>query len=135
MQKELIRKYYEEGLKVDEIQNELNKKFGEQAYKSSTIYKYIEQLKLGCFEEKDSQYNGFRVDEQLLFRIQQEINENKFFSVRSLANKLNVSTSTIHRYLTEELHLVYKHTKWVPHSLDSEQKNKGWNNLWSFFNS
>ena len=44
MQKELIRKYTEEGLKVDEIQNELNKKFGEQAYKSRTIYKYIKQV-------------------------------------------------------------------------------------------
>ena len=103
----------------------MHKQFGLHAYKRSTIYKYIQEVKLECFEPEESSYNGERIDEQLLTRIQQEIGQDKYFSVRSLAQKLNVNPHIIHRYLTQELHYVYKHSKWVPHSFNSSQKKKG----------
>ena len=125
MQKEVIRKCAEEGQSFDEIQNELQIQFGQQAYKRSNIYKYMKAVKLGCFEAEDSLYNGKRIDEQLLTRIQQEIEEGQIFSVRSLARKLNTNPTIIYRYLREELHYIYKHTKWIPHSLNSLQKKRG----------
>ena len=45
-----------------------------------------------------------------------------FFSVRSLAHKLRCSSNLVYRYLTQYLHLVFKHTRWVPHSLNETQK-------------
>ena len=64
------------------------------------------------------------INEQLLITIQQEIDKNEFFSVRSLAHNLNCHPSLIYRYITEQLGLVFKHTRWIPHSLNFEQQNQ-----------
>lgn len=124
MQKELIIQLAREGHGYDEIQKELQNQFGQYAYKQNAIYKYMRQVKLGCFEAEVSSFNGERIDEQLLTRILQVIEENPFFSVRSIAMRLNVTPSIIHRYLTQELNYVYTHSRWVPHSLNSSQKKK-----------
>ena len=49
MQHELIMKLF---LNCMEIQKELDKKFGEQAYKQRTIYKHLEKLRLGLPQGK-----------------------------------------------------------------------------------
>ena len=123
MQKDVIRKMVQEKHGYAEIEKELQKQFGEQAYKRTTIYQIIQETKLGFPQAQESSNNENHIDRQLLITIQREIAENPFFSVCSLAQKLKVPPSTLYRYLTNELHLVYKHTRWVPHLLNSDQKN------------
>ena len=124
MQDELIKKLFLEGQNCMEIQKELDRKFGEQAYKQRTIYKHLEKLKLGLPQGKQLSPFENHIDEQLLITIQQEVGKNEFFSVRSLAHKLNVAPTLIYRYLSKYLHLVFKHTKWIPHQLNSSQKKE-----------
>ena len=124
MQKDLIQNLYQEGKGFDEIQKELKKQFGEHAYKTTAIYKHIREAKLGPSEEEQIEHHGNLPDDQLLIRISQEVENNEFFSVRSLAKKLNSQPSLIYRYLTQYLGLVFKNTRWIPHSLNFLQKNE-----------
>ena len=118
MQQEVIKEMVLKNQKFKEIQKELEKKFGEQALKKTAIYNYIAKAKLGLPMIKDPTHSGNTIDEQLLITIRQEIEKNQFFSVRSLAYTLHCSPSLIYRYITNELHLVFKTTRWIPHSLD-----------------
>ena len=114
MQKNVIRKMVQQNQKYDEIQKELNKQFGEHALKRNTVYKTMQEVKLGLFRKEEHSKPEKPYDEQLLITIQREIEKKEFYSVRSLAHKLHSQPSLIHRYLTERLHVVYQHTRWIP---------------------
>ena len=122
MQKDVIREMVAENQKFPEIQNRLQKEFGEQALKRSSIYEVMREQKFPSSPKKDSSTHKRQYDEELLIIIQQEIDKEEFFSVRSLAQKLKCQPSLIHRYLHERLNLVFKKTKLVPHFLSSTQK-------------
>ena len=122
MQQDVIKEMVEQNQKFPEIQNALIVKFGEQALGKSSIYEYIKRAKLGLPMVQESHNSGTKIDEQLLITIQQEVQKSQFFSVRSLAHKLNCCPNLVYRYLTDELHLVFKKTKWIPHSLNFSQK-------------
>lgn len=124
MQEDVIQELFEEKKGYKEIQEELKKQFGEHAFKQSTVYKYLKKAKLGLPLKDHSAYHENQEDEQLLITIQQEIAKSPFFSVRSLAHNLKIQPSLVHRYLTQYLHLVFKHTRWVPHSLNFVQKKE-----------
>ena len=53
MQHELIKKLFLEGRNCMEIQKELDKKFGEQAYKQRAIYKHLENSGLAFHRENN----------------------------------------------------------------------------------
>ena len=79
MQKNVIRNLCKEGQGFDEIQKQLDKKFGEQAYKRTTIYSVMQEVKLDLPPEEESSHHEYPIDEQLLYVIQQEIEKNEFF--------------------------------------------------------
>ena len=97
IQKNVIRNLFVEGQGYDEIQKQLNKKFGEQAYKRTTIYSVIQEAKLDLPPKEESSHHEYPIDEQLLYIIQQEIEKNECFSVRSLSHKLRSSSNLASR--------------------------------------
>lgn len=121
-----IKRMAKEGRKRLEIERELHEIYGEQAYKRSAIYKYIQETKFGCPEEEESNnepnYNENRIDEQLLISIQKEVEKEGLYSVRSLAWKVKAPPSVVHRYLRNYLNYIFRPTRYVPHLLDSSQK-------------
>ena len=126
-QRKIIFDLYWEGKSFDEISDELKKQFGESAYMRSAIYKWIQRAKLSQYPEEEDpmeENKENRIDEQLLVIISQTLEEDPNSSVRSIARHLNESHSTVYRYLTIHLGLVYKHTRWLPHKLDNSQLQK-----------
>ena len=101
MQDELIKKLFQQDYNCKEIQKELKIHFGEDAYKQRTIYKHLEKVRLDLPLRKQPYPLENRYDFQIIKRVQEEVNKSPFFSVRSLAHKLNLPSSLIHRYLTE----------------------------------
>ena len=123
-QKDFIISLAQEGLSFTEIQNKANEEYGRHAFKRSYIYKLMQEVKLGVTHEEEGDKPGRKPDEQLLIRIVQVLEEKPYFTVRRIADKLKENPSTIYRYLTQYLGMVYKFTKWIPHLLNSEQKQK-----------
>lgn len=121
-QKEYIFKLTEQGKKPDEIKQFLEKRFGEEAYHRSTIYKWHGQAKIGVSIENNNDRPGNKLDDQLLIRVQQVLEEEPFSSTRSIADKLKENNVTIYRYLTKYLHKVFKSSRWIPHFLTNAQK-------------
>ena len=128
-QRKLIVEMYEKDASPEQIKNELDIQFGLHAYSISTVYRKIDLLKCGVNILDNEDRPGRPIDEQLLARIDQIIEEEPFSSIRYIANILNSSESTVYRYVTMYLHKIYKHTRWVPHMLSPEQKMRRVNDL------
>ena len=111
MQQDLIKEMVDAHQKYPEIKRELDKQFGEHALKKTAIYSWMEKAKLGLPMSKDSSHVGNPIDEQLLITIRKEIEKNEYFSICSLADKIHCYPNLIYRYLTNELDLVFKHTR------------------------
>ena len=126
-QKEMIIDFYKDGLDHEQISELLQIKFGESAYKSSTIYKWMKEAKQNLPLAKQTlseKKEKISYDEQLLKRIQEILKEEPFSSIRSIASKINAPKSTVYRYMKDHLHYVYRHTRWLPHFLTNQQKLK-----------
>ena len=125
-QKDIIINLYKQGCNHQQISDILKMKFGESTYKPSTIYKWMKEAKFNlplANRRLDEEEAKNAIDEQLLLRIQQILEDEPFSSIRSIASVLNAPKSTIHRYMTVHLKLVYRHTRWLPHFLNNDQKN------------
>ena len=102
-QRKMIFNLHWEGKSFDEISNELKKQFGECVYKLSGIYKWIQRAKVSqCPEGEDGieENNEKRIDEQLLKRISETLEDNPNSLVISITRDFNESHSTVYRYLT-----------------------------------
>lgn len=121
-QRKLIVEMHEKNATPEQIKNELDIQFGLHAYSISTVYRKVGLLKCGKNILEDEERPGRSIDEQLLYKIDQIIEEEPFASIRYIAHILNSSESTVYRYVTLYLHKIYKHTRWIPHTLTSEQK-------------
>ena len=121
-QRERIYELTRDGYEADQIEQQLQIEFGMQAYCTKIVYKWMARCKLGFeFDEKHEKPDP-KLDDQLLTRIIQIIDDQPFSSTRYIAQLLNEDNSTIWRYLTKNLGLVYKQSKWLPHVLNCEQK-------------
>ena len=123
-QRLLIEELVKIGLLPKKIQKKLDKRFGESELKDSAMYKWIRIAKLNFPVDEKPYRPGRHIDEQLLFRIQEEHLKNQFSSVRSIAHTLKAPISTVYHYMTDYLGLVFRHTRWVPHILSDDQKLK-----------
>ena len=121
-QVQFIHKLAAEGLKEHEIEIKLHEQFGNEAFKKTAIYKHMDLEHLGFKEDEKEPRTQNRVDTQLLNSIQQALFKEPYSTIRSIADKLKVSVTTTWRYVHIHLGYVYKHTRWVPHILNDEQK-------------
>lgn len=117
----MIKEMAAQGHTAKEIQNALEIQFGKEAFKHTAIYKYINEQRFGAPDIKEEDKPDYGYDFELQNTIQREINEFPFSSVRSIADNINCPPSTVYRYLTVYMGLVFKHTRWVPHKLTIEQ--------------
>lgn len=115
MQKEYIFELTKEGKKPNEIQQLLQQRFGQEAYCRSTVYKWSAQARIGVDLDDNGEKRGTKPDEQLLYQIEQVLDEEPFSSTRSIADILNVNNVIVYRYMTIYLHKVFKASRWVPH--------------------
>jgi histone-lysine N-methyltransferase SETMAR len=120
----MILDLHAKGLNAKQILPILKDEFGKHAYSLASIYNWLVKARLGQQSVDDAERSGRPLDEQLLTRIQEMLDEHPFSSVRSISRTLNSPSTTIWRYLTHHLGLVYKHSKWVPHMLSADQKQK-----------
>lgn len=123
-QREYIFNLTKDGKSPGEIQNFLHEQFGKQALSRTTVYKWAGQAKLGFSITNEREHPGPKPDEILCLRIQQILEEKPYSSLRSIGDELNETNVTIYRYMTKYLHKVFKASKWVPHSLNLDQKKK-----------
>lgn len=117
-----IKDHFEQGEHAVEIKEKLDIQFGREVYSISTVYRKIALLKCGQTSLEDAPRAGRSIDEQLLKRISDVLEEEPYSSLRYIANILNSNESTIYRYITLYLHKKYVHTRWIPHSLNDAQK-------------
>lgn len=82
-----------------------------QAYCIQTVYKWITRCILGFEFGEKHEKPGPKPDDQLLTRIIQILDDRPFSSTRYVAQLPNEDNSTIWRYLTKNLGLVYKQSK------------------------
>ena len=121
-QEEKIKELAKTGMKKKDIELKLHELYGTSSVKSSTIYKYIAEAKFSPEALEKHEKPGPERDFQLLTRIQEVLDELPFTSSHVIADTLHETQSIVYRYLTNELGLVYKHSSWIPHNLDFQQK-------------
>lgn len=121
-QRETIKKLTQNGQKEEQIENFLHKEWGNHAFHTSTIYKWMERTKTSPNDLEDQTREGRPIDEQLLNVIDQTLKDEPFSTIRSIAQTVNSNPATVYRYVTEYLKRIYRHTRWVPHTLTNEQK-------------
>ena len=121
-QKEKIKELAKKGMKKKEIEQELHVLYGTCSFKPPTIYKYIRETKFSPEALEKHEKPGPTIDFQLLYRIQNVLAEKPFASSYIIADILNETQSIVYRYLTNSLRLVYKHSLWIPHELNFQQK-------------
>ena len=114
----IIKEMTEKKHSFDEIKQTLHQKFGESAYKDSTIYEKMRLVRCNQNITERKQYESDRID----LYLDQIMNPNLFHkfpfaSVRMIALDVKRPPVTVYRYLTQALHLKYKHTHWLPHKL------------------
>jgi len=135
-QREKLIELSKSGLSPKEIQEQLKDEYGKHAYSISAIYKWHSRTVTGHTDSKERDKPGKKPDEQLLVRIEQELEAEPFTLVRMISHKLGETPSIVWRYMTQELKLVFKTSRWVPHMLTNEQKKKkGWKNQKHFMTS
>lgn len=123
-QRNFICKLANEGEKPKNIEELLQRRFGEEALKRSEVYRWAGLAKLGYDPNYEKEKPGPKPDEQLLKRIEEILDEEPFASLHYIAELLNENTTIIYRYLTQFLHKVYKSSRWLPHELTQQQKLK-----------
>ena len=123
-QRNYICKLANEGKKPKNIEELLQKCFGEEELKRSEVYRLAGLARFGYDPNYKKETPGSKPDEQLLKRIKEILDEEPFASLRYIAELLNENMTIIYRYLTQFLHKVYKPSKWLPHELTQQQKLK-----------
>ena len=121
-QRNFIKDHHEMGESPEQIKEKLDIEFGKQAYSISSVYRIVALIKCGNTNASFEPRPGRGIDEQLLKRISDIIEEMPCASVRYIAHMLKSNESTVFRYLTMYLHKKYVHTRWVPHLISEVQK-------------
>ena len=113
----IIKEMTENDCSFNEIEETLHRMFGESSYKSSTIYEKMRLVRCQTDITKRKDYQSNRIDQELANNLLSLLEEFPFASVRMMAMVEKKHPATVHRYLTQVLHLKYKLTRWLPHKL------------------
>ena len=107
-----------------DIEEQLKVEYGTHAYNISTLYKWHSRTITGRTDPQERERPGIQRDEQLLVRIAQVLEAEPYASVRNIAHNLGETPSIVWRYTTQELHLQYKTSRLIPHTLTNDQKKR-----------
>ena len=109
-------------LGAHDIHAEINDVLGQGTVGYSTITRYLRKRSFpqSCesAEEKAEIGSCTSIDHAIL----QALNEQPFASLRQLAKRILIPTTTIRYHLVNRMGYKIKHCKWVPHRLSVAQK-------------
>jgi transposase len=121
-QRYVIKFFFEEGMKAQEICDRLQNHYHENALKLSAVYKWIGEVKCGRNDLSDLEKPGRLPDESLDPVIAARYEMDPSCLARKIARSLGIALSTVCRCFTEVLGLSYPHLRWIPHTLTPAQK-------------
>lgn len=121
-QRVIIKFLFHDGLTPDQIHFKLDQHFGSQAYAISTIKKWITRFRWGKNDYGDEPRTGRPKDDQIEYKIRQMIDEDPFFTCRSIALALGVSDWLVRSRLHGPIGMKCMNLKYVPNFLTNEQK-------------
>ena len=121
-QEEKIKELANTDMEKKEVELKLYELYGASSIKSSPIYKHIAETKF--FQETLEKHgkHGLETDFQLLKRIKDVLVKMLFASSNFIVDTLHETQNIVYRYLSNELGLAYKHSSWIPSTLDFQQK-------------
>ena len=122
--RQMIFDLHHEGCDASEIHSKLKEEFGRRAYSLSTVYSWIAKAKTGQEDVADAHRPGRPIDDQLLVEVEDTLDKEPYATIGYIADTVGSNKATVYRYVTEHLKRVYKHSRWVPHLLTTEQKKK-----------
>lgn len=108
------------------IHRDLVRTIGERAYSNKTVEKWITKFRKGdtsIEEHRGGDSSDHEKKRNVLDEIRILMDQSRSWSCLELSIRLNISKSTVHRYLREELKLIKILSKWVPHDLTEDQKD------------
>jgi histone-lysine N-methyltransferase SETMAR len=123
-QRYFILFHWDDDLPTKEIFLLLGEKYGEDALSLSQVYYWTREFRLGRRDVSDAPRSGRPPDEGIPWAIHSVLQADPLVSARAIARTLKLSVSTVLRHLTDNFQMKYRHLKWVPHRLTSEQKAK-----------
>ena len=106
------------------IYNSMKKAYGDSSPSIETIRRWSFRFRNGRVSTSDNTRTGRPEIENLPEKVSKRLEEQPFASANSLAHDLKVSYGCIYNVLTNHLQLKHYVTKWVPHKLTQENKNK-----------
>ncbi|XP_074604095.1 histone-lysine N-methyltransferase SETMAR-like [Brevipalpus obovatus] len=120
-----IETLYRAGHKSDEIEKILNEQYSSKSPCLRTIQKWIQRVKFGDLELKDSPRSGrpaYVICEYNIDCVRKAISSNPKFLLRNLAGQLEISKDTVRKILVHHLDLKKMNARWVPFKLNESQK-------------
>lgn len=111
-------------MKAEEILEIFTETYKDEAYGIDAIRYWLRQIKLGRTDLFNQPNREKPKDEEITLSIKYQIENNPFLSARQIAKTLGISPKTVIDRLTNDLHYKNYQTKWVPHELNSFQKNE-----------
>jgi hypothetical protein len=121
-QRAVIRYLTLQNLSVAGIATELQSVYGTDALKYSTVSKRRLRLQDGSDGLFDSARSGTPSSSDLAAPIQLFLQQFPFISCNVLCRKLKIGTTTCLRVLHNDFHLEKLNLRYVPHSLEADQK-------------
>jgi hypothetical protein len=121
-QRAVIRYLTLKNLTVAEIATELQGVYGRDALKYSTVSKWRLRFLDGSEDLFDLARSGRLPRSDLATPIQQLLQQFPFISCKVLCHKLKIGKATCLRVLHDDLHLEKFNLRYIPHSLEDDQK-------------
>ena len=112
------------GISFKEIKVLQEKRWGDLALKKTQLYAIIKNVKAGKkpYDQRALNSKKTKRTADSVASVAAAIEEDRYFSVRSLSSVTGLSVTTIHCILTKDLGLVKKSARWIPKILSDDQK-------------
>jgi hypothetical protein len=111
-------------MKLPAIVAELAAVYHEDAFDQNRVTYWLHEIKSHRSDLSDRPSSGPLPLEDVDARILQVFKAEPWSSVRTIAEFLRISASTVHFHLTISLSMKSRHFKWVPHFLDDDLRTK-----------
>jgi len=115
------------GKSGNEIREMLVQVYGDNAMKKTAVYKWVKRFSERRESVTDKERSGWPATgrtEENIAKICQIVCENRWLTVRSRAEQVNIDRETVTKILTEDLDMRKVCAKMVPKELTEEQKQR-----------
>jgi histone-lysine N-methyltransferase SETMAR len=123
----VIKFLFKEGQSPAEIKKRLDDVYGDCAPSYATVKNWVKEFRLGRESVEDVPHEGRPVEvltPETINLIEQEALSDRRLKIREIAERLDLSKSTVHRALHDHLHMKKISARWVPKLLSAVQKQE-----------